>query len=349
MSMRRVAASCVFFTSLLVPFAAHAQGTAKAPACAPVTSCEGSSGYYVAPDDKDKVQPQLDPLLKELRTCLDAAGGKHVTPAIVIRFDSDSKPVEMKIEAGGYESLPCIAEVQGKLVNARSVRATSMRCEYGCPKPKTSPPVGPAPVPVPGPTPTQPAQPQPKPGTTPAPQPTPTQPAPPPAPYKPSTHTEKTWYGWQNLVVDAAAVTVLAIGAANWNGGSGLRVAGGLGYVFGSPVVHWIHGNIGPGFGSLGMRVLLPPIGLVVGLVVGAISAAGDSGRSNEDTLATAMAAGFFIGVAIPIALDAAVLGWEKNEVPNTARAPKAPTLTMRPILTPTAGGGAFGGLGGSF
>lgn len=328
MSMRRVVASCVFLTSLLIPFAAHAQGTAKAPACtSPVTFCEGSSGYYVAPDDRDKVQPQLDPLLKELRACLDAAGGKQVSPAIVIRFDSDSKPVEVKIEAGGYESLPCIAEVQGKLVNARSVRATSMRCEYGCPKPKTSPPVGPTPVPVPVPA-----------------------PAPAPAPYKPSTHTEKTWYGWQNLVVDAASITVLAIGVANWNGGSGLRVAGGLGYVFGSPTVHWIHGNIGPGFGSLGMRVLLPTIGLVIGLVVGAISAAGDQGSSsNEEPLATGMAAGFFIGVAIPVVLDAAVLGWEKNEVPNTARAPKPPSLSMRPILTPTAGGGAFGGLGGTF
>lgn len=345
--MRRVVASCVFLTSLLVPLAAHAQ--AKGPACtSPITFCEGSSGYYVAPDDRDKVQPQLEPLLKELRACLDAAGGKQVSPAIVIRFDSESKPVEVKIEAGGYESLPCIADVQGKLVNARSVRATSMRCEYGCPKPKTSPPIGPTPVPVPGPTPTQPQQPQ-QPQATPTPQPAPA-PTPAPAPYKPSTHTEKTWYGWQNLVVDAASITVLAIGVANWNGGAGLRVAGGLGYVFGSPTVHWIHGNIGPGFGSLGMRVLLPPIGLVVGLVVGAISAAGDgSSRSNEETLATGMIAGFFIGVAIPVALDAAVLGWEKNEVPNTARAPKAPTLSMRPILTPTAGGGAFGGLGGTF
>lgn len=346
MRMRRVLTSSAFLTFLLGSITARAQ----APACTtPVTHCEGSSGYYVAPDDRDKVQPQLDPLLKELRACLDAAGGKHVTPAIVIRFDSESKPVEAKIEAGGYESLPCVADVQGKLVNARSVRATSMRCEYGCPKPKTSPPVGPAPVVVP-PTGTS---------TTPAPQPSPSpqpapQPAPAPAPYKPSTHTEKTWYGWQNLVVDAASITVLAIGVGQGTDGSGLRVAGGLGYVFGSPIVHWVHGNIGPGFGSLGMRVLLPPIGLVVGIVVGAIAGASDRNNSIEDassSIATGAVAGFFIGVAIPVVLDAAVLSWEKNEVPNTARVrmPATPTLTMRPILRPTAGGGGFAGLGGTF
>lgn len=343
--MKRVLASSAFLTFLLGPIAAHAQ----APACAtPATFCEGYSGYYVAPDDRDKVQPQLDPLLKQLRACLDAAGGKHISPAIVIRFDSDSKPVEAKIEAGGYESLPCVADVQGKLVNARSVRATSMRCEYGCPKPKTSPPVGPAPVPVPPPGTTQQPPSQPAPTSQPA-------PAPAPAPYKPATHTEKTWYGWQNLIVDAASITVLAIGVGQGTDGSGLRVAGGLGYVFGSPIVHWVHGNIGPGFGSLGMRVLLPPIGLVVGIIVGAIAGASDRNNSIEDassSIATGAVAGFFIGVAIPVALDAAVLGWEKNEVPNTSRIPtmpKTPALTMRPILRPTAGGGGFAGLGGTF
>jgi hypothetical protein len=342
--MRRVLASSAFLACLVVPFAAHAQQPA---ACTnPVTFCEGNSGYYVAPDDRDKVQPQLEPLLKELRACLDAGGGKHVSPAIVIRFDSDAKPVEAKIEAGGYESLPCIASVQAKLVNARSVRATSMRCEHGCPKPKTSPPVGPTPVPVPGTTPTT-TQPTPTP-TTPN---QPTQPTPTPTPSKPATRTEKVWYGWQNLVADAASITILSIGVANDS--SGLRVAGGLGYVFASPTVHWIHGNIGPGFGSLGMRVLLPPIGLVVGIVVGAIAGANESNNSIERTgsaIATGAIAGFFIGVAIPVALDAALLGWEKVEVPNTAMRPKPPpTLTMRPILTPTANGGAFGGLGGTF
>jgi hypothetical protein len=357
MSMRRVLTSFVFLTFLCVPFAAHAQ---SATCKNPITFCEGNSGYYVAPDDRDKVQPQLEPLLKELRACLDAAGGKQVSPVVVIRFDSDGRPVESKIEAGGYESLPCVAYVQGKLVNARSIRATSMRCEYGCPKPKTSPPVGPAPVPVPAPGPTQ----QPTPGSTPSPAPAPApapQPTPAPAPYKPATRTEKVWYGWQNLVAAAASITILAIGVGNDS--SGLRVAGGLGYVFASPTVHWIHGNIGPGFGSLGMRVLLPPIGLVVGLVVGAIAGASDQSNSIEDAssaIATGAVAGFFIGVAIPVALDAAALSWEKTEVPgpqakawgspHTALRPKpAPSLTMRPILRPTAGGGAFGGLGGAF
>src|SRR5687767_1921093 len=125
--MRRAFATATF--ALVSVYAGSVR--AQQPACTtPVTSCDGDSGYYVPPDDKDKVQPQLDPLLKELRACLDAAGGKHVTPAIVIRFESDGTPAASKVEAGGYESLPCVASVTAKLVNARSVHATAMRCEY---------------------------------------------------------------------------------------------------------------------------------------------------------------------------------------------------------------------------
>lgn len=348
--MRRVLASSAFLACLAVPFVASAQQPA---ACTnPVTFCEGNSGYYVAPDDRDKVQPQLDPLLKDLRKCLDAAGGKNVPAAIVVRFDSDSKPVETKVEAGGYESLPCVADIQGKLVNARSVRATSMRCEYGCQKPKVSAPVGPTPVPVPGPT------------TNPTPTPAPTQtqtqpnqppgkqvPPPPPAQYKPEKKYEKVYYGWQNLIADAASVTILAIGAADGTG-SPYRVIGGIGYVFASPIIHWIHGNIGYGFGSLGMRVLLPPTGLVIGLVVGAIVGASERNglEDSGSAIATGAIAGFFIGAAIPVAIDATAFGWEKVEVPNTtALRPKpAPSLTWRPVVTPMAGG-AYGGLGGTF
>jgi hypothetical protein len=336
--MRRVLASSAFATVVLSSFFARAQ----APACtAPVTFCEGNNGYYVPPDDKDKVQRELDPLLKELRSCLDAAGGRHVQPVIVIRFDADAKPVESKVEAGGYESLPCVAQVTAKLVNARSVRETAMRCEYGCPKPKTSPPVTPPPVtpaPAPAPTPTTtPTQ------TTPA-------PAPAPAPYSTGTHTEKTWYGWQNLVADAASITMGAAGFGAKSGG--LEAAGYIGYTFGSPTVHWVHGNIGPGFGSMALRLFLPWLGLGVGVISGLIAGASKSSNSLDDTgsaIYTGGVVGFWVGVAIPVAIDAAALGWEKEDVPNT---PVRPTgkLTVKPILSiqPERSGG-FAGLGGTF
>src|SRR4051794_21271685 len=100
MSLRRcllLAAGGVF-----VGAAAHAQ---QAPTCAsPVTTCEGDSGYYASSEDRDRMQVQVDALLKDLRACLDAAGAKNVSPSIVARFDADGAPVAHKIDAPGYES-----------------------------------------------------------------------------------------------------------------------------------------------------------------------------------------------------------------------------------------------------
>lgn len=341
--MRRVVARSAFSGVLL--FAGVADAQQQGGQCTtPVTTCDGDSGYYVAPDDHDKIQKQLEPLLKELRTCLDAAGGKHVQPAIVIRFDSDGKPVSSKVEAGGYETLPCVASVTGKLVNARSIRETAVRCDYGCAKPKPPPPpLTPTPVVVPPAPSTSATQPPPvQPG----------QPAQPPPPPPPVTRkkVEKVWYGWQTLAADAVSGTFLVAGVASKT--SALTTIGIVGYGLGAPTVHWVHGNIGPGFGSLGMRILLPPIGFVIGLIAGAIAGAGKPNNSLDEVgsaLWTGAIVGTVGGMLIPVAIDAAALGYEKVETETTAKAKKPlPLFSVTPQLSVGQGRGTMG-LGGTF
>ena len=73
---------------------------------------------------------------------------------------------------------------------------------------------------------------------------------------------DRTWYGWQTLILDAASVASLGIGAVLYaRQGSREDLApqvllwsGFAGSLLGAPIVHWAHTDTGRGFASLGMR-----------------------------------------------------------------------------------------------
>lgn len=127
-------------------------------------------------------------------------------------------------------------------------------------------------------------------------------------------HYEKHWYGWQTLFVDAVSIA-LAFG-----GGIAdiepLFWPGMVGLIFGSPIVHFSHGNAGVGFASMGVRVGLTLIVLMVALIA-ALDAFG-SDSSNEDGLVAAeiIALGAAIGAS---ALDAAVFAYDRVLVGGAA------------------------------
>ncbi len=62
--------------------------------------------------------------------------------------------------------------------------------------------------------------------------------------------TKTSWYGWQTLIADGGTL------AATYVTGSPIVFLGG--YALGAPIVHWAHGNVAAGFGSLGVRVVAP-------------------------------------------------------------------------------------------
>lgn len=179
-------------------------------------------------------------------------------------------------------------------------------------------------------------------------------PAPPPAvqvqpvptygQYQQRRRREKShWYGWQNLIVDGGVVVggLVLVGASGEAGGIVLVT----GYFFGGPIVHWSHGQVGRGFASLGIRVAAPLLFAGLGYAV--------FQRGGNDDLRGAAGAvlGFGLGVLGAIAVDAAVLAYEKvdTDEDDDARAASRRRTAQRPITwSPwaaprTEGGGMIG------
>ncbi len=149
--MRRRSGLVVLLASSVVVAASSV--VAQPTTCpTPKTSCEGADGYYASHEDREALEKATDPILKELRTCLDGVGAKNLDATIVVRFDSEGKPQTTTVEAPGYESQLCVARIVAKLSNLKNPRETKVRCSFGCPKPppppsaSTAPPIATSPV-----------------------------------------------------------------------------------------------------------------------------------------------------------------------------------------------------------
>jgi hypothetical protein len=147
-----------------------------------------------------------------------------------------------------------------------------------------------------------------------------------------------SWYGWQTLTSDGSALALgaLAYGVDKGGGTTITNVfwtASVATFFVGAPVIHWTHGHVGTGFGSLGLRVGLPLGAFLAGALIGG-AACGDG--NGENTIvdcpvavgAVAAVAGL---VAAPI-LDAAVLAREPVN-------PPAPP-PIQAAFVPSDGGG---------
>src|SRR4051794_27300673 len=127
-ALRSFLTGAVILTTLaLAEHEASADGTT---CTAPKTTCAGNAGYYAASDDLNRLTAVADPVLRDVRTCLDASGGKHVPSVLVIRWNSDGAPVEVKVDVPGYESLPCVQKAQTKLSTLQNPHETAIRCEF---------------------------------------------------------------------------------------------------------------------------------------------------------------------------------------------------------------------------
>ncbi|MFO7177428.1 MAG: hypothetical protein DIU78_001900 [Pseudomonadota bacterium] len=130
------------------------------------------------------------------------------------------------------------------------------------------------------------------------------------------------WYGWQTLIVDAAAiVTGVAIAASVRDDiadpptplGTVSFAWYGLGAV-GAPAVHYAHRRLGTGATTFGLRATVPVLTSLFGVV--ASCGRGRKGGTCADDGAAAGALTGLVGVA---ALDAAVFGWERySQEPST-------------------------------
>jgi len=157
----------------------------------------------------------------------------------------------------------------------------------------------------------------------------------------------RSWYGWQTLLVDAAALGTGVTGyALNRGNGNVLGTVGILGYIFGAPIVHWVHGHAGRGAADAGIRLLGPlvlgGIGFLLGLPAGT--------NSNGDPVVAQVtgAIGLGIGYAAVVTLDAAVFAFDARLVDRDPEAPRPTTVSVLPTVQ-LRPGGAMLGLGGRF
>jgi hypothetical protein len=153
---------------------------------------------------------------------------------------------------------------------------------------------------------------------------------------------ETVWYGWQTLTTDAASLALAGLSLASDGPGSErvFGVTAASAFVLGAPIVHAAHGNLGRGVGSLALRVGMPALGLVVGVLVGSALPTSNTGTFSDldnavSNIAYGVLVGTLVGAAGASAIDAGALAREK--LPATSREASASRGALRPLqMTPT-------------
>lgn len=162
-------------------------------------------------------------------------------------------------------------------------------------------------------------------------------------------------YGWQTLLVDGGALSLVVVGVAR-----GERELSGLGvgaYAFGPPAVHVAHGRFGRAGIDLASRVVLPigagAAGVGFGVLLGGVATGGDD-TGSLFAMGLLGFAGGVLGVAsgyvAAVAIDAAVLA--APDKADVARARARARTSPGPRVVPTFGAdarGATAGLAGVF
>jgi hypothetical protein len=259
--------------------------------------CSQLEPSAATPEDRINQMRAVGPILRELRRCLNRQNFSAVPATLRIKWSS-AVTVEV---ARGLDTHPCIVQAKEKVAATKSATPIALSCTYQCEGGVIAPgPPPPAPPPPP---------PEPKPEPKPEPAPPITTTTEPPPPVVRASRPSSGWYGWQTLIADGASAAVLTGGLVSWTVEP--TVIGYAGFLFGTPVVHAIHGNYGRMLGSFGLRLLLPA-------VAGGIGAAVEVGGNAENTtvkgVVTSAGIGIGLAAAACVIIDASLLAWESKE-----------------------------------
>lgn len=139
----------------------------------------------------------------------------------------------------------------------------------------------------------------------------------------------RVWYGWQLIPADAAAAASFCLGVglleSNRSTGRPLMTLGEVIFLANGPIVHVVHGHSLKAVSSLGMRVLFPLGGHVLGVATG----------SRTADVFGVVGAGL-----IASAVDIAFVAFDEPDPPRWARYVPSLTLTrdVRGASAPTLG-----------
>lgn len=107
-------------------------GVVKEGKC--TTTCRTDTGSDLPPADRQRVADATHPMLSSARACLDRMNAQAVEPTTIFRFEQRGQMLSMKIDAGGFEDLACIAELRSRPPTVTVSGPGSVRCEHRCAK-----------------------------------------------------------------------------------------------------------------------------------------------------------------------------------------------------------------------
>jgi hypothetical protein len=132
------------------------------------------------------------------------------------------------------------------------------------------------------------------------------------------------WYGWQTLIVDGVSNSLFAL---SWVGSGVGAVSAGMGiggFTLGGPIVHWAHGNVGKGFGALGLNVLFPLLGAPIGIAA--------QTQHSEASVVFGAFLGAEIAYLLANVVDVAALAYAERPAPSPTLSRALP-FTILPTL----------------
>jgi len=141
----------------------------------------------------------------------------------------------------------------------------------------------------------------------------------------PRTH----WYGWQTLIADGGSVALLFSPYT--------ALVGITGYVVASPVIHGVHGQVGPAVGSALLRLTMP-----IGLALAGAAVASELTPANSPNglgnVLLGLFGGALLGVVGASAIDASLLAWEPARAASGTKGETrtAPSIALVPVLSPS-------------
>jgi Flp pilus assembly protein TadD len=139
----------------------------------------------------------------------------------------------------------------------------------------------------------------------------------------------EVWYGWQTLALDLTSFVLLGAVVSRISSSDGMiLILPGTVLVLGAPVVHWAHGEVGRGFGSLGLRVGLPLVGAGLGCAV-------DYGSRDFGCIFGA-AVGAALGMLSAVFIDAGALASTSEKQPSKPDSAERAALDWRVYAAPT-------------
>jgi hypothetical protein len=165
---------------------------------------------------------------------------------------------------------------------------------------------------------------------------------------EPAEKSER-WYGWQTLAADAVPATLLVAGVALDDGTSpSLYGAAALTFVVGGPVIHAVHDHAGKALGSLGLRLALPVVGVVIGSSVAPPlnPCPALPGGECEESDSTPVLLGGVFGMTAASIIDSALLAYEAETPAAERRRLATPSLRATPTFAISETGARVGLVG---